>query len=113
MITQSELTVADVKNSSIQNIAGVCVGSSAFFQQLNESVQRMMTYGNWWNTVIKGRACVYSGCVAWPRQVGTILATNISHHSRQIQNKWYDFMPVSASDCSSSRSWSSNVTVVD
>jgi len=113
MIYPSSLTVAAVKASSIKNISGVCVSKPEFLTQLNECVSRLMSYGNFYATVIKGRVCVYLGCIAWPRWVGTILATNIRGNNRQIHNKWYDFMPLSASDCVQNRCWNSNVTVVD
>ena len=113
MLYPSELTFGAAKESSLQNISGVCVSKPAFAQQLNEGVQRLMTYGNFWGTVVKGKCCVSNGCVSWPRQIGTLLATNLGGQHRQIQNKWYEFMPLSAGDCVGSRRWNSNVTVVD
>lgn len=114
MITPSELTLRAAKDSSIQNIAGVCVDKPQFVQQLNESVGRLMSYGNWWNTVVKGRVCAYNNCISWPRFVGTLLATNLGGGNRPIFNKWYDFMPLTSADCvCTGRSWPSNVAVVD
>ncbi len=116
MITPSELTLAAAKTSSLQNISGVCVDKPAFLQQLNEAVQRLMTYGAFWNTVVKGRVCVSNNCIAWPRWVGTILSTNIGGSNRPIMNGWYEFMPLTSGDClgyGGGRGWSSNVTVVD
>ena len=113
MITPSELTLDKAKTSSLQNISGVCVDKPAFLQQLNEATERLMNYGAWWNTVVKGRVCVNNGCISWMRWIGTLLATNIGGQSRPIANKWYESMPLTANDCVGSRRWNSNVTVVD
>lgn len=113
MTSPSTLTLAAVRSSSIANIAGVCVTSSAFLGQLNEAVSRLMDAGDWWNTVVKARLCVQRDCIAWPRWVGTVLAINFCNQNRPIQNRWFDFMPITASDCMLSGRWKSNVTVVD
>lgn len=113
MITPSELTFGAAKASSLANISGVCVDRPAFAQQLNEGVQRLMTYGSFFGTVVKGKVCINNGCISWPRMIGTLLATNLGGQNRPIQNKWYEFMPLSSSDCNSFRRWNSNVTVVD
>jgi len=113
MITPSELTLAKAKDSSIKNVSGVCVDKPGFLQQLNEATERLMTYGSFWGTTVKGKCCVNNGCISWPRQIGTLLATNIGGQNRPIANKWYEFMPLTAGDCVGSRRWNSNVTVVD
>src|SRR5882757_4921887 len=113
MITPSELTVGALKQTSIANISGVCVDKPTFRIQVNESVDRLMTYGSFWNTTVKGRCCVQNSCLSWPRFVGTLLATNIGGMNRPIANKWFEFMPLSSGDCVGSRRWNSNVTVVD
>lgn len=119
MMFPSSLTVTAVKQSSIKNITGVCVNNAEFMTMLNEAVSRLMTYGNWFSTVVKGRVCVYNMCITWPRWTGTVLSTNIRGRNVQIQNKWYDFMPLSAGDCTGlfrnglGFCGSSNVTTVD
>lgn len=113
MTSPSTLTLAAVRASSVANIAGVCTTSSAFLGQLNEAVQRLMDAGEWWNTVVKARVCVQRNCIAWPRWVGTVLAVNICGHNRPIQNRWFEFMPISGADCMLSGRWKSNVTLVD
>ncbi len=113
MITTSELTLGAAKASALSNIAGVCVEKTTFVQLLNDATERLMTYGNFWGTVVKGRVCSYNHCISWPRWVGTLLSTNLGNQSRPIANKWYDFMPLTAGDCMAGRNCSSNVTVVD
>jgi len=118
MLSPSSLTLGALKNSSVINIAGVCANGSQFVQNVNEAVQRLMTYGSWYATLVKGRLCVYENCLAWPRWVGTVLATNINGQNRRIQNNWYEFMPVSSGECCYGGSyavgnWRSNTTVID
>jgi hypothetical protein len=118
MLSPSSLTLGALKNSSVINIAGVCANGSQFVQNVNEAVQRLMTYGSWHATLVKGRLCVYENCLAWPRWVGTVLATNINGQNRRIQNNWYEFMPVSSGECCYGDSyavgnWRSNTTVID
>lgn len=114
MITPSELTFAAAKASSLANIAGVCTNGNAFVQLLNEAVSRLMTYGNFWNTVVKGRICTQNNCIAWPRQIGTVLGINVGNYTRPINNSWYDFMPLSAGDCyGNSRAWTAATMLVD
>lgn len=113
MNPQSTLTLARAKASSIINISGNCPNTQDFVNQLNESVQRLMDYGEWFATVAKVRVCIYRNCITWPRWVGTVLAINLCNNTRPIQGGWYEWMPISASDCLNSTRWTSNVTVVD
>lgn len=113
MNPQSTLTLGRVKSSSVVNIAGVCTTSGEFVGQLNEAVQRLMDYGEWFATVVKARFCVNQNCIAWPRWVGTVLAVNLCNNTRPVQGGWYEFMPISSSDCMNSTRWTSNVTLVD
>jgi hypothetical protein len=113
MTSPSTLTFGAVKASSVVNISGVCAESGEFTGQLNEAVSRLMDAGDWWTTVVKARICIYQNCIAYPRWVGTVLATNICNQTRPIQNRWYSFMPISATDCLGRWKWKSNVTFVD
>lgn len=113
MTSPSQLTLGAVKTSSILNVSGVCASSTQFVGQLNEGIQRLMEYGEWWNTVVKARVCIQRNCIAWPRWVGTVLAVNLCNHNRQIQNRWYDFIPLSRNDCLCSGRWPSTLTAVD
>src|SRR5512137_794457 len=99
MTSPSTLTLAQARESSIASIAGVCPTSAAFLSQLNEATQRLMDAGDWWATVVKARVCIQRNCITWPRWVGTILAASYCQQNRPIQNRWYDFLPLSTSDC--------------
>lgn len=113
MTSPSTLTLGAVKDSSILNVAGVCKTSPQFTQLLNEAVQRLMDYGEWWCTVVKARVCIQRNCITWPRWVGTELAMNLCGHNRKLQNGWYDFIPLSRSDCACSGRWPSTIAAVD
>lgn len=113
MLYPSSLTFGAAKDSELADIAGVCVTSADFRRKLNTAASRLMTYGNWWLTVVKGRICVYDNCIAWPRWTGTILATSLCNQNRAVMNKWFDFMPLSVADCRVNRYNRSNVTLVD
>jgi hypothetical protein len=113
MNPQSTLTLGRVKASSVVNISGNCSNSAEFTNQLNEAVQRLMDYGEWFATVSKARFCIYQNCITWPRWVGTVLAVNLCNNTRPVQGGWYEWMPLSASDCMNTTKWTSNVAVVD
>lgn len=99
MTSPSTLTLGAARASSIINIAGVCASGSQFVAQLNEATSRLMDYGEWWNTVVKARLCIQRNCVTWPRWVGTPLAVRLCNNAQPIQNRWYEFMPVTHTDC--------------
>lgn len=113
MTSPSTLTLGRAKTSSLINISGVCIASDQGVDQLNEATKRLMDYGDWYATIVKARVCIDRGCVTWPRWVGTVLATNLCGHNRQIANHWYDFVPLSANDCSHYGRWGSNTAFTD
>lgn len=118
MFYPSDLTLAAAKASPIINIAGVCATSPQFTGLINEATQRLLTYGNFWGSTVRGKICTYNQCIAWPRAIGTVLALNLNRHPRQIANHWYEFMPLSPSDChfyygGCHGGWHSNASVID
>lgn len=113
MTSPSTLTLGKAKTSSILNIAGVCANDDQFTGQLNEAVESLVDAGEFWNTVVKARVCIRRNCITWPRWVGTVLAANLCNHNRPLANRWYDFLPISRSDCMCSGRWPSSVAFVD
>lgn len=91
------LTLGEAKASRrLKSVAGACNTSQQFIDLVNDATRMLMNRGNWWGTVQNLTACVYNKCIAWPRHVGTVLAVNVCGNSTQIQNNWYQFMPLDA-----------------
>jgi hypothetical protein len=101
MLTFSQL---ESTSSGIPQIAGCCPGTPAYADLCNESVRRILQYGNWWGSVVKYQGCIYGGCVVWPRQVDTVLATNLCRRNRPVVGGWYEFMQLNGGDISPNRS---------
>ena len=106
-------TYALAKASRLKRIASACPGSALFLDYLNDATRELMTRGSWWGTVKKIRLCSYAGCLAWPKFVGTVLATNICGRNAAVQGGWYEFMDLVGRDVNPNRLWPSNVVTVD
>lgn len=103
------LTFAEAKLSRLNRISGVCSGSPEFADYLNEGTRQLMKRGNWWNTVVKTRICIYSGCITLPRYIETPLSTNICGEVTPIHNHWYQFTGLDRQDWNPNRTWPSTV----
>ena len=86
------LTLADLKASSIVNVAGKCANSPEFTQLINEATRRLMRRGDWVGTVVPIQICVNSGCVVLPRYVQSVRKLNTCHHRLPVHNLWYSFL---------------------
>lgn len=58
-----------------------------------------MRRGEWVGTTRRMCACVYNGCVTWPRAVKDVLAINKGHHTGIVRNNWYGFSTINKGDC--------------
>ena len=80
----------DLKRSPAKNISGVCVDSDDFLQVANEAQERLMNRGNFWDTEWLIRLCISSGCITWPKYVGTVLGVRFCDgSSSEIRNNWF------------------------
>lgn len=101
-------TLDDFRSSDAKNVAGVCVDSSEFTMLVNQAQRRLMRRGNWFDQEQIIKICVYSGCITWPRYVGTILGLrHCTLHNIDIHNNWYRI--IGPSTCG----WSSTITARD
>lgn len=92
------VTFGDLKTSRLTSIASSCASSQQFADYCNEATERLMTRGNWWGTIQKIRVCVYSGCITWPRYVGTVLANNFCGVNKPVMGNWYEFSSLSGGE---------------
>jgi hypothetical protein len=93
------LTLLQLKNSSrIQRISGLCANSDEFISLANDAVRMLMNRGDWVSTVQKVTACIYSGCITWPRGVSTPLAINMCGNTIPLSNHWYEFSEMTQHD---------------
>lgn len=87
------LTFKELKESSVANVAGVCVTSTEFTALVNEATRRLLRRGDWSQSVIPIHVCVKRGCVVFPRYVGQVRKINLCHEPIPIRNLWYQFLP--------------------
>lgn len=86
------LTLKEVRESSLRNIAGSCPNSGVFTQLVNDATRRCMRRGDWPGTTVPIHVCVRQGCVVWPRYVGSVRRINVCKQPIQIKNQWYEFL---------------------
>ena len=77
-----------------QRMTGMCTSSPDFLSYTNGAIDQLLRRGKWWATFRSVKACVYDGCVTWPRHVQTILAINGGRHNMDLFNQWYSFLPM-------------------
>lgn len=87
------LTLGDIKNSPVVDIAGVSPSSTAFRDLVNTATRRLMTRGDWPGTIVPIHLGVKAGCVVWPRYVGSIRKMNLCRHGIEMKNEWGNFLP--------------------
>lgn len=87
------LTFGEIKNSSVADVAGVCVDQPKFRSLVNDATRKFMRRGDFKGTVVPIHTCVYDGCVVWPRYVGQVRKINVCHQPIEVRNFWYNFLP--------------------
>lgn len=75
-------------------MTAIDTSSPDFMSYTNGAVDQLLRRGKWYSTFRSIKACVYDGCVAWPRHVQTILAIKGGRHEMNLYNQWYDFLPM-------------------
>lgn len=89
------LTLSAAQSSRLQRVSGFVPSSQDFIDLLNDATRELMRRGSWVATTRRMCACVYNGCVTWPRQVHSVLALNTRHGSAMVRNSWYGFSNIS------------------
>lgn len=89
-----KLTLQDARDSlALKSISGLCSGSEEFTAILNEAMRRLDRRGSFFDSEQLVRLCVYSGCITWPRYVGTVLGIRPCNCGpMEIRNNWYSIM---------------------
>ncbi len=93
-ISINVLSLAQIKNSSVANVAGVNINDPQFIAYVNEAVRQLVNLGEWWGTVKAMVGTSYRGCMVWPAGVDSVLATNINCRPATVANYWYEFFPL-------------------
>jgi hypothetical protein len=91
------LTLRQVKDSSVADIAGVNVDDPKFYGQVNDAVRMLMALGDWWGTVVSMQGFIAQGCVTWAKTIDAVLAMNLNNTAVPVVNHWYSFTPVRGS----------------
>jgi len=84
-------TFLEFKESSAVNILGNCPDSPQALQLLNDATRKLMRRGDFSETVVPIRVCVYFGCTVFPRYVGSVRKMNICNCPVDMSNFWYSF----------------------
>jgi len=92
-------TFQELKASNAIQIAGATPNSDRFKNLLNEATERLLNRGDFDGTVVPIQVCVSSGCVVFPRYVGTIREAKTCCGQLFIKNQWYDFVERNWYDC--------------
>lgn len=85
-------------STRINRIAGYCPGSDDWLGLFNDAVRMLVNRGDFYGTVKKLRACIYGGCITWPREVETPLAINNCNGSVPLHNHWYQYEQIERRD---------------
>lgn len=101
----------DAKSSyEIKSVAGACPESSDFVSLVNAVTRRLMKRGNFFETEVLVRFCIYDCYVVWPSFVGTVLGVRFSKRNQSpIRNSWWSI--IGPYGCGNA--WTSNVTIRD
>jgi len=88
-------TLLDAKNSRLLQISQSCADSNEFLSLVNDATEMLMRRGSFWGTVQRVQVCTRSGCIVWPRYVGTPLAISVCNNPIPTWNNWWSFLPMS------------------
>jgi len=86
------ITLRDLKDANLSNQIGRCSDSTAFLSSVNEAIRRLMTRGDWSQTVVPIHMCVRRGCVTWPRFVGQIRRLKICGRPIPMTNLYCSYL---------------------
>jgi len=85
-------TFAQIKASNVVEIAGATADSDRFKALVNEATERLMTRGDWSGVVVPIQVCVRTGCVVFPRYVGTLREAKTCRGNVDVNNMWYSWV---------------------
>lgn len=88
------LTLAQIQNSTVANVAGVDPTSPQFTAYVNDAVEQLVNLGEWWATVQQMTGFVIGGKMTWPAGIDTVLAMKICGREADVTNFWYDYTPI-------------------
>lgn len=101
------LTLKQIKNSSVANIAGVNVNDPQFANYVSEAISKISMMGDWTSLVQTMVSKVYidtlNGVMIWPSFVEVVLAVKANGRLAPPKNFWYEFVPMGGD-------WSRRVT---
>lgn len=103
-----QFTLSDAKNAGLQAAAGSCSGSDEFVRLINEVQRRLIKRGDWYDTEVLVKFCIYNKCLTLPRYVGRVSGLRFcGMPATEIRNNWYAI--IGPHTCG----FSSNVTMRD
>jgi hypothetical protein len=88
------LTLGQIQNSTLVNVAGCAPTSQQFINYVNDATRVLMDLGSWWGTVFSMCGSCFNGCMTWPRKVDAVLAFNVCNYPITLANYWYSYIPM-------------------
>jgi hypothetical protein len=92
-------------NAALKRIAGKCATSQDFADLVNESIERGIKRGAWFETEQLLYTCVYSGCFVMPRYVLEVRKVNMCHKEMPVHSVYYQFMGAYQQSCGGYQNW--------
>jgi hypothetical protein len=90
------LTLKQVKNSTVANVASCNPNDQQFIDFVNDAVRMLLDLGGdsgWWGTVVAMDGLVSGGRLTWPFKIDSVLAFNVNDRPVDVANFWYSFVP--------------------
>lgn len=85
-------TFADIKNSRIPKMLGLCATDSKLLDWTNESIQRLLNRGKWLGTTQRMVMCLNQDCITLPRQVMSIEVGWVCNRPLDIKSVWFEYL---------------------
>jgi hypothetical protein len=111
------ITLGQLKQGPVSNVAGVNVNDPQFVQYVNEAVQNLMDLSTassrgWLGTIQAIEGTSYDGCFVWPANVISVLGVKTEcHGTLNISNSWYSYVRPKKVHYDMINKWQGNPTV--
>lgn len=85
-------TLNDLYATRLPQRLNLCEGDERMLALINTAQDRLMSRGSWWGTTARFKVCLNTEkCLAWPREVETILGAKVCKQPMRLRHEWYSF----------------------
>lgn len=95
------LTLSECRSDrGLKAISSLSPSSPEFADLINAACRKALRRGDWTGTVIPIHVCVKSGCLVFPRYVGSVRKMNLCKYNPvPINGLWYEFLSHETREC--------------